>query len=412
MQNKNTQIFISYIPSDLQTIQPILHRLKLNGWHLSCASHHMNELPISACPVEDCDLVLAFISTNYIADKDVFVSELSYAACVLRKQYMLIPIEDLTDTPPDLEMLAAKDGFAKFNEVNEALANLVNTPLRELPPINIERRYALKPFEAGEKHYAFISYAHDDAFEVYPIIKELYEAGWNLWYDEGIRITERYLPEIVRHVRDCDVFLLFVTKCSIRRPFVIDFELAYAKKLGKRIVPVIMELTESLPEEISGLGRVAPDKTLQQALVDLRIKNYGKRKAVPPKDKKDEEYDLKQLTPLKDYKYRVSGNGIFLTKYTGNEINVVIPSEHCSLPVVALEKTFYNQKKIRSVECPETITLVKDKTFVGCHSLKLIVYKSTRCEISNKAYHTDIFTELVYMLISGIPLVAIISVFI
>jgi hypothetical protein len=397
MRKENVHIFISCTRSDFQKVQSVLRKLEIVGLHLICGNNHAHELSLSAHSIEDCDLVLAFVSTDYIADKNAFVSELSYAACALRKPYILVELDILENLPPDMEMLAAKDGFIMPEYIDSILNKWLNTPQKELSPINSERRYAFKPFEACEERYAFVSYAHDDAVEVYPIIKELYESGWNLWYDEGIRITERYLPEIARNIRDCEVFLLFVTERSIQRTFVIDFELVYAKKLGKRIVPVIVELVKQLPEEIAGLSRVAPDETLQQALTELVIKNYGKRIAVPPKDKKREEYDLQQLTPMKDYQYELFGDGICLTKYNGKEVDIIVPNSHCGLPVRCLKGTFYNQKKIKSVECPETVTLIKRKTFAKCRSLKSLTYKAAECNDSEDGVYSISSIDLMSM---------------
>jgi hypothetical protein len=59
------------------------------------------------------------------------------------------------------------------------------------------------PFEAykGTDPYVFVSYAHKDLDKVFPIISEFHKAGFPIWYDEGIKITERYLPVIAHHVK-------------------------------------------------------------------------------------------------------------------------------------------------------------------------------------------------------------------
>ncbi|MCL2825856.1 MAG: TIR domain-containing protein [Eggerthellaceae bacterium] len=352
MNMRAARIFVSCTAADSEKVQPIVNRLEFGGWHITQS-------------IEDCAILLAFISAAYIADRSAFVSELSYAACALRKPYVLVQSLALDNLPPDLEMLAARDGFASPDGVEYALEKQLSAPLEEPEAVSNERRYAFKPFEACEERYSFVSYAHDDAADVYPVIKGLYEAGWNLWYDEGIRITERYLPEIARHVCDCEVFLLFMTERSVQRPFVIDFELAYAKKLGKKIIPVMMELVRALPEGIEGLTKTAPDETLHRAIGETGIKNFGNRVAVPPKDKKDEEYDLEQLTPMKDYKYKLFGDGLRLEKYTGHEKNVIVPDEHCGLPVRGLARTFYNQKNISSIEIPVSLHYFGQKTFSG-----------------------------------------------
>lgn len=368
MQSENIRIFISSTPSDSQRVRPVLRRLETARWQLMCSNRHAQTLSLSAGDIGDADLVVAFIGMDYLKDRDAFMAELSYAACALRKPYILVALEELRELSADVEMLAAKNGFVTQEHIESALEKWANTPPREWPSFLTQQRHVFKPFEACEEQYAFVSYAHDDASAIYPVIKDLYEAGWNLWYDEGIRITERYLPEIAQHVRDCEIFLLFVTECSIGRPFVIDFELAYAQRLGKRIVPVMMDLVEQMPEGTAELAKTAPDETLEHALKDFEIQNHGKRTAVPPKDKKDEEYDLTQLTPMRDYKYRVSGDGLWLEKYTGDASYVTVPEEHCGLPIRGLSATFLNQKKISRIMIPPSVRYIGEKTFRSCRA--------------------------------------------
>lgn len=72
------------------------------------------------------------------------------------------------------------------------------------------------PFLADEeKPFVFISYSHKDRDEVLPIIKRLYEDGWRIWYDEGLTIGDRYDETLEEHVKNCSVFLLFVSGNSL-----------------------------------------------------------------------------------------------------------------------------------------------------------------------------------------------------
>ncbi|MDR1337004.1 MAG: hypothetical protein LBK22_09260 [Tannerella sp.] len=93
----------------------------------------------------------------------------------------------------------------------------------------------------------------------------------------------------------------------------------------------MLEPVERLPEGIGKLKVFAPDKTFRRAIKKTKIKNYGKRTAVPPKDKKGEEYGLRQLTPMEDFEYGRYGDGIALTAYKGNALELVLPGEHCGL---------------------------------------------------------------------------------
>ena len=66
---------------------------------------------------------------------------------------------------------------------------------------NNTRRIRL-PFEStDEKPYIFVSYGHDDKEKVFPLLKTLYESGFNVWYDEGITIGEKYDEVIESHIR-------------------------------------------------------------------------------------------------------------------------------------------------------------------------------------------------------------------
>lgn len=38
----------------------------------------------------------------------------------------------------------------------------------------------------GSENYIFVSYAHKDTEEVFPIMESLRRRGYRLWYDDGI----------------------------------------------------------------------------------------------------------------------------------------------------------------------------------------------------------------------------------
>ncbi len=88
------------------------------------------------------------------------------------------------------------------------------------------------PAYSGSAPYAFISYAHADSSRIYPIITQLYNEGFRIWYDEGIELTKSYAAEINIHLENCTIFVLFISDTSVTRPDVID-EFAYAKSMKK-----------------------------------------------------------------------------------------------------------------------------------------------------------------------------------
>ena len=72
------------------------------------------------------------------------------------------------------------------------------------------------PFPAyrGEEPYIFISYAHVDQDLVFPIIKQFYDQGYHIWYDEGIAPGNEWTDEIADALAGASLFLVFMTPDS------------------------------------------------------------------------------------------------------------------------------------------------------------------------------------------------------
>ncbi len=73
------------------------------------------------------------------------------------------------------------------------------------------------PFTAyqGDDPYIFVSYAHDDADLVFPELNRLRDAGFNVWYDEGIRPGSTWREEVALALTESKLFLYFVTDHSV-----------------------------------------------------------------------------------------------------------------------------------------------------------------------------------------------------
>jgi len=76
------------------------------------------------------------------------------------------------------------------------------------------------PFKAykGKEPYVFASYAHRDKLQVYPIIDYLNKSGINIWYDEGIPISENFKKSIAVNLDKSSLFLVFIS------PYILDSE--------------------------------------------------------------------------------------------------------------------------------------------------------------------------------------------
>lgn len=98
------------------------------------------------------------------------------------------------------------------------------------------------PFPADEeKPFIFISYSHKDSERIFDIIKNLYEEGWRMWYDEGLTIGDSYDKEIEKHVAECAVFLLFVTNNSQNSKYIERNEVPWGDTYQKPFIKCILD---------------------------------------------------------------------------------------------------------------------------------------------------------------------------
>jgi tetratricopeptide (TPR) repeat protein len=91
------------------------------------------------------------------------------------------------------------------------------------------------PFQAykGDDPFIFVSYAHSDKLQTYPIMDYLNKSGFNVWYDEGISASENWKKSIVTNIENCTAFLVFITPHILDSEYVrkeIDFALSRKKK--------------------------------------------------------------------------------------------------------------------------------------------------------------------------------------
>jgi TolB-like protein len=70
----------------------------------------------------------------------------------------------------------------------------------------------------GAGPYIFVSYAHDDVASVEPELVRLTDAGFNVWYDEGIMPGSSWRQELADQIAKASLFLFFVTPRSVASP--------------------------------------------------------------------------------------------------------------------------------------------------------------------------------------------------
>lgn len=104
------------------------------------------------------------------------------------------------------------------------------------------QRCAFTPYE-GKKPYIFISYAHKDSEQVFPILEELDRRGYRIWYDDGIAPGSEWPENIAQHLDGCSLTLAFISPNSIasancRR------EVTFALAKHKPFLGIVLKPTE------------------------------------------------------------------------------------------------------------------------------------------------------------------------
>ena len=72
-----------------------------------------------------------------------------------------------------------------------------------------------KPAYSGDEPFIFVCYAHQDNDLTYPEIRRLQDAGFNLWYDDGITPGSEWSAAIASAIERCSVFLYLITPNSV-----------------------------------------------------------------------------------------------------------------------------------------------------------------------------------------------------
>lgn len=104
------------------------------------------------------------------------------------------------------------------------------------------------PACTGDEPYVFVSYSHSDEEIVYPEIRWLQDQGFNVWYDEGISGATRWRDEIAGRIKQCRMFLFYVSPDSVDSQ-VCREELEYALTHDRSILSLHLSATD-LPEGI------------------------------------------------------------------------------------------------------------------------------------------------------------------
>jgi hypothetical protein len=102
----------------------------------------------------------------------------------------------------------------------------------------------------------FVSYAHKDTARVKPIVDELVQLGFNVWFDsKNLQGGELWASEIARAIRECDIFLLVISRASMKSDEIRrEVDLAYANQ--RKLVLLRLDSAAISPQiayQVSGI---------------------------------------------------------------------------------------------------------------------------------------------------------------
>ena len=96
----------------------------------------------------------------------------------------------------------------------------------------------------GSDPFIFVSYSHDDAERVLPVLYELRRRGFRIWYDKGIKGGENWRKLLAMKVADCYCFMLFSSENNVHSVHVkaeLNAAFSCLEKKMKKILTVRLD---------------------------------------------------------------------------------------------------------------------------------------------------------------------------
>lgn len=101
----------------------------------------------------------------------------------------------------------------------------------------------ITPYE-GHEPYIFVSYSHQNKEQVYRVIEALQNAGFRVWFDEGIRPGDEWNTVIAEHIEKCSAVVPFISRDFVASTFCTR-EVTFASiDCQKPFISVILDETE------------------------------------------------------------------------------------------------------------------------------------------------------------------------
>ena len=235
---------------------------------------------------------------------------------------------------------------ARNNKTNE------ETPAYEVMCTKFEAYTRKEP-------YIFVSYSHRDTAQVYPILDELHDHKYRIWYDESCENGNDFRDELRQRIKAAEAVLLFVSKSSMSSPF-CGMEVIVAREYGKRLYPIYLD-NSPIPAAFEILLANTHHSTTEN--MEKLIKTMTRDLPAQAMDRLTTEGDL-------------------LRKCEDNGSSIVIDT---GIRVICAG-AFKNRGALHHIKMPETLDTIEEESFRGCRNLEEMDIPASTQRIGQSAF--------------------------
>ena len=216
-------------------------------------------------------------------------------------------------------------------------------------------------FEAysGDEPYLFVSYSHRDCDKVYPVLDQLHEKKYRIWYDESCENGNDFREELRVRIKECEAVLLFVSENSMMSPF-CGMEIIVAREYDKRLYPIYLDDVEVPP-----------------AFAILLANTHHSTISDMPKLIKSMVRDLPA-----EAMDRLTKDKNVLTKCEDNGESIEVDE---GITIIA-QKAFKHRHMLSQITLPETLETIERESFRDCKSLEEIIIPERVARIGDSSF--------------------------
>ena len=167
----------------------------------------------------------------------------------------------------------------------------------ERPDMKFQDR-SLAPYQ-GSEPYLFLSYSHKDSEWAVKFIRTVKEAGYRIWYDEGVTPGAEWDEHIAHAIENCGYYIALVSQNFLESSNCLD-ELKFARDLNKPFLLLYLEDVRLPAGLYMRIGRMQALHWYKYEKEDYFFSkvfgadNIENCKGLPPEPPKEEKKEKKQ----------------------------------------------------------------------------------------------------------------------